>query len=217
MNSIGVRNIFSPRASRIIRALLTNPKREWSVLGLSKETKVGYGHAYRVIETLLKMGLCRRTGTNRIVVANPAELLTRWAGYYDFVLITKVIAYYSPYRDIDDFISKLASISRKGLKYALTLHAGVALVAPYVRPTNVHLYVQDEKMDKFEDLLDLQLTEVGGNVFLIVSYDEGVLYGLQRVRDVLVVSNVQLYVDLYNYPGRGREAAEYLRKKLIGF
>lgn len=214
---MGVRNIFSPRASRIIRVLLTNPKREWSVLGLSKETKVGYGHAYRVIETLLKMGLCRRTGTNRIVVANPAELLTRWAGYYDFALINRVIAYYSPYRDIDDFISKLASISRKGLKYALTLHAGVALVAPYVRPTNVHLYVQGEKMDKFEGFLDLQLTEVGGNVFLIVPYDEGVLYGPQRVRDVLVVSNVQLYVDLYNYPRRGREAAEYLRKKLIGF
>lgn len=214
---MGVRNIFSPRASRIIRVLLTNPKREWSVLGLSKEIKVGYGHAYRVIETLLKMGLCRRTGTNRIVVANPAELLTRWASYYDFALINKVIAYYSPYRDIDDFISKLASISRKGLKYALTLHAGVALVAPYVRPTNVHLYVQDEKMDKFEGLLDLQLTEVGGNVFLIVPYDEGVLYDLQRVRDVLVVSNVQLYVDLYNYPGRGREAAEYLGNKLLVF
>jgi len=214
---MGIRNIFSPRASRILRVLLTHPKREWSVLGLSKETRVGYGHAYRVIETLLNMGLCRRTGTNRIVVTNSAELLARWASYYDFALINKAIPYYSPHRDIDGFIGKLASISRKDLKYALTLHAGAALVAPHVRPANVHLYVGGEKMNKFEELLGLQLTEVGGNVFLIVPYDEGVFYSLQRVRDVFVVSNVQLYVDLYNYPRRGREAAEYLRKELLVF
>ena len=214
---MGVRNIFSPSASRIIRALLTYPKREWSVLGLSKEIKVGYGHAYRVIGTLLKMGLCRRTGNNRIIVANSGELLTRWANYYDFAFINKVVAYYSPYRDIDDFIDKLVFAEGKGLRYALTLHAGAAIMAPYVRPANVHLYVESIKIDEFQQLLDLQLTELGGNVFLVTPYDEGVFYNIQRVREIFVVSNVQLYVDLYNYPARGREAAEYLRKKLIGF
>jgi hypothetical protein len=31
------------------------------------------------------------------------------------------------------------------------------------------------------------------------------------------VSNVQLYVDLYNYPARGREQADFLRERKIGF
>ena len=47
--------------------------------------------------------------------------------------------------------------------------------------------------------------------------DEGVFYKVQRLREVCVVSNVQLYVDLYNYPARGREAGEHLRREVIRF
>ena len=45
--------------------------------------------------------------------------------------------------------------------------------------------------------------------------DEGIFYAIQKIRDKNVVSNVQLYLDLYNYKGRGREQAEYLRDKAI--
>jgi len=58
---------------------------------------------------------------------------------------------------------------------------------------------------------------LGGNVFLVEPYDEAVFYKVQQRKGVWVVSNVQLYVDLYNYPARGREAAEHLRKAVIGF
>lgn len=214
---MGVANIFSPKASRIIRVLLTHPNHKWSVLGLSKEANVGYGHTYRTIKTLLKIGLCRRTETNKIIITNPSELLTRWANYHDFTLLNELSAYYYSFRDINDLIDRLSYANKKGLKYALTLHAGASLVAPYVRPVNVHIYVERMKIGEFEHLLNLQLTELGGNVFLVVPYDEGVFYNIQNVRGVWVASNVQLYVDLYNYPARGREAAEYLRKRLIGF
>jgi len=214
---MNVANIFSPKASRIIRVLLTHPKHKWSVLGLSKEAKVGYGHTYRTIKTLLKIGLCRRTETNKIIITNPSELLTRWANYHDFTLLNELSAYYYPFKDINDLIDRLSHVNKKDLKYALTLHAGASLVAPYVRPVNVHIYVKRMNIGEFKCLLNLQLTELGGNVFLVVPYDEGVFYNVQNVRGVWVASNVQLYVDLYNYPARGREAAEYLRKRLIGF
>ena len=214
---MSVQNVFSPMASRIMRVLLVNPKQEWSILGLSKEAKTGYGHTYRVVKTLLRMGLCRQTETNRVVVANPSELLTRWAGYYDFALLNKVNAYYSPEENLDSFTKRLSAVGKLDERYALTLQAGVSLVTPYVRPVSIHLYVDSEKLGSWQELLGLQLTELGGNVFLVEPYDEGVFYKVQRVRGINVVSSVQLYIDLYNYPARGREAAEHLRKEVIGF
>jgi len=214
---MSVRNIFSPMASRVVRILLVNPKRVWSVLGLSKEAQTGYGHTHRVVETLLRMGLCRKTEANRVVVTNAGELLTRWASYYDFGLLNKVNAYYSLDEDFDGFVRKLSAVGGCGLRYTLTLQAGAALVAPYVRPANIHLYVEPETLDEWQKLLSLRLTELGGNVFLVEPYDQGVFYKVQRLKGVCVVSNIQLYVDLYNYPARGREAAEHLRKQVIGF
>jgi len=214
---MSVQNIFSPMASRVARVFLVDPKREWSILGLSKEAETGYGHTHRVVETLLKMGLCRKTEANRVVVANPSELLTRWANYYDFALLNKVNAYFSPSEDLESFVRKLSSIEKRDFRYALTLQAGAALIAPYVRPVNIHLYIEREKLGEWEKFLGLQLTELGGNVFLVEPYDDGVFYKVQHTKRIDVVSNVQLYVDLYNYPARGREAAEHLRKGVIGF
>lgn len=214
---MSVQNIFSPMASRIVRVLLIEPTHEWSILGISKEAKTGYGHTFRVVKTLVRMGLCRQTETNRVVVANPSELLTRWTGNYDFALLNKVNPFYSLEGDLDSFTKRLSALDEPRLRYALTLQAGVSLVAPYVRPVNIHLYVDLEKLSEWRELLSLQLTELGGNVFLVEPYDEGVFYKLQQVRGINVVSNVQLYVDLYNYPARGREAAEHLRKEAIRF
>jgi len=214
---MSVRNVFSPRASRVVRVFLVNPKQEWSILGLSKEAQTGYGHTYRVVKTLLRMGLCRKTERNRVVVTNAGELLTRWASYYDFALLNRTNAYYSLDEDFDGFIRKLSDAGEHDLRYAVTLQAGASLVAPYVRPANIHLYVEPETLGEWQKLLGLQLTELGGNVFLVEPYDEGVFCKIQRLMEVCVVSNVQLYVDLYNYPARGREAAEHLRKEVIRF
>jgi len=213
---MSVRNIFSPKATRIVRILLTNPEKEWSIFSLSDEAKTAYGHTYRVTKTLMKLALCRQTETSKVKVANPGELLSRWAAYHDFSLLNDVDAYYSMERELDTLLGELPSVVKDGLRYALTLHAGASLTAPYVRPASLHIYIEDEK-EILVKRLGLQPTEMGGNVYLARPYDDGVFYGLQKVREVCIVSNIQLYVDLYNYPARGREAAEHLRKEAIGF
>lgn len=57
----------------------------------------------------------------------------------------------------------------------------------------------------------------GGNLVLVKPYDEGVFMDLQEFEGVRVVSNIQLYVDLYNYAARGREQAEFLRERKLGY
>ncbi|PJA56064.1 hypothetical protein CO165_00260, partial [Candidatus Roizmanbacteria bacterium CG_4_9_14_3_um_filter_33_18] len=62
----------------------------------------------------------------------------------------------------------------------------------------------------------------GANVELYIPYDEGVFYRIQKistsfVKEAPVVSNIQLYMDLFNNPARGAEQAEHLREIKLGF
>ena len=88
-------------------------------------------------------------------------------------------------------------------------------MAPYVRPVDVHLYVSsNDVVEEIAEKLELNPTPKVGNVKFVLPYDEGVFYGTCKVRDVKVVSNVQLYVDLYDFPARGEEAAEMILRVL---
>ena len=101
-------------------------------------------------------------------------------------------------------------------EYAVSGLVGAWLVAPYVRPVDVHLYVSARDMaEEIAGKLGLNPTPRGGNVKFVLPYDEGFFYGTRKVRDVKVVSNVQLYVDLYNFPTRGEEAASRLLELML--
>jgi len=101
-------------------------------------------------------------------------------------------------------------------QYALTLHSGASFVAPFVRYTDIHMYIES-KIDQWIKKLDLRPVESGANIYLITPYDEGVFQGLQIINGKKIVSNIQLYLDLYNYPSRGREQADFLREQKIKF
>ncbi|MFH1654449.1 MAG: hypothetical protein ABIE74_10425 [Pseudomonadota bacterium] len=57
--------------------------------------------------------------------------------------------------------------------------------------------------------------ELSGNINLFVPGDKRVLDDMQTVDGIKIVNNIQLYLDLYKYPARGREQAEHLREQVI--
>jgi hypothetical protein len=63
--------------------------------------------------------------------------------------------------------------------------------------------------------LQFKKVESGANVTLLKPYDEGVLYGLQDINGINVVSDIQLYLDLKSYKGRGEEAAQAIFEQRI--
>ncbi len=113
--------------------------------------------------------------------------------------------------DITKFLEKLKNINSP--EYALTGLAGALLVAPFVRPTNVHMYVNSEEdAGKLAKALALMPVEGSGNVKFAIAKSSGVFYGARNINGVKVVSDVQLYVDLLNYPARGEDAAGEIYK-----
>lgn len=101
-------------------------------------------------------------------------------------------------------------------RYALTLHAGASLVAPFVRFTDVHIYTE-ESVETWIGALDLREVEFGGNFSLLQPYDAGVFYAAHEVDGAVVVGDVQLYLDMCHYPARGREQADFLRERRLKF
>jgi hypothetical protein len=218
-----VHNIFEPKATRVLRALLIAPQRNWTIRGLAKEVEISPGYAHAVISTLVDLGYVARTKHFKIKTVNPTVLLKRWAAYHQYDKTNTFLDYYTFEREVGRFIEQLSSIQSPN--YALTALAGASLIAPHVRPVDIHTYIKKkEEATNLARSLDLQPIPKGGNVKFVIPYDEGVFYGQQTASvrpfnkeegKVNVVSDVQLFVDLYNYPARGLEAAEHLYERIV--
>jgi len=210
-----LRHLFSPRASRVLRAFLEDSKREWTLLHLSREARVSLRTAYLVVNGLQEKAFVEKK-RGAIALLKPGELLDLWAQNYTVDLNQKQ-TYYTFDRSTWKFLEKLAAFARRRRdRYALTLHSGASLVAPFVRFTDIHFYFTGELEDLVQ-ALDLRPVETGGTIHILVPYDEGIFYRLQEIQGLQVVCNTQLYLDLINYPARGKEQADFLRRQKIAF
>ncbi len=103
---------------------------------------------------------------------------------------------------------------KRKYRYGLALFSGARKVAPFVRFMRFFSYVEGN-IENIAKALQLKKVETGANVTLLEPYDEGVFYGLQDIRGINVVSDIQLYLDLKSYKGRGEEAAQAIFEQSI--
>lgn len=82
------------------------------------------------------------------------------------------------------------------------------MVAPLASFKEVHVYARrEEDVAFFEKELALNPAERGANLILMQPYyKNSVYYGSQIVDGLCVVSDIQLYLDLYGYPIPGPRA-----------
>lgn len=210
-----LKRLFAPKSSRIIRALLEQRSERWTLARLAEEATVSLRTTHLVINALEEKAFVeKRRGA--ITLQKPGELLDLWSQDYN-VEKNRQHMFYTFVRSPGELAAKLCAhaVSKKEA-VALTLHSGAAVVAPFVRSPDVHAYFVGDR-ERLVKALDLRPVESGGTVHLLEPYDEGVFYRIQTIRGVRVVCNTQLYLDLINYPARGREQAEVLRRQKLGY
>jgi hypothetical protein len=207
-----VRSIFSPKSSRIVRAMLSSPRRSWRVQELAREAKVSLGLASKLKERLLDLEYASGK-ENGLILSRPGDLLKQWANNYSFRK-NKVYDYFSldEPKELERNLSQYCE--RRGIPYALTLFSGAALVAPYMRYTRGFAYVGND-IGEVADSLGLKQVSSGPNFSILEPYDEGVFYDSREIDGMRVVSDVQLYLDLVGFKGRGEESAEFLFEQRI--
>lgn len=216
-----MKTIFSDKASIIIRAMLEEPNRRWTVRDFEKEFNIGRSRSADVLSGLRRKGYVGGIPSGRLaysVLINKKELLEEWSKLYSFDF-NKIYLYYSSDKAILPRLKKYFENNGIVDKYAFTLHTGANLITNYVNTDSVYCYLD---VQNFKDLaldlrqaLDLKELKRGGNFFLIKPYyKKSVFIKRKKIKGYYSVSYLQLYLDLWNFPQRGREHAEYLLKTL---
>ncbi len=211
-----LKSLFAPRATRVVRVLLANAEHGWRLEELAKAAEVSLGHAHNVVKRLEELAWAVREERQRIYLAKPADLLDAWCEAYSY-RENVVATYLSPERITRRLMAEIVRLAlAEGRRYAFTLHAGAALVAPNIRFPIIHCYLEGAP-DPLARALGLRPGEGEGNVHLLTPYDSGVFYGRLEKSGLSVACLPQLYADLYRYERRGREQAEYLRREAMGY
>ena len=212
----GRRYPFSDKASLILREFLKDPKRQWGVRELAEKIGIDPGYVSRMAKSLSESGYASRDG-GKLRIRSPKEILDDWVGAYDLKR-NEQHRFFVLAPDVKSILRRLRKIDvPREVEYALSVQAGAGLVAPHAVYKEVHMYVRDSGgIDFFKKELDLKEADQGANLVLMMPYyKHSVFYDSREVENLRVVSDIQLYLDLYGYPVRGREQAEHLHEKRL--
>ena len=212
-----LRSLFAPRATRVVRILLSEAGRTWRLEELAKAASVSLGHSHNVVKRLEDLRWVTRDESQRIHLTKAPDLLEAWCESYTW-RVNEMTSYFVPERVSRRLMSDLArAAAGAGRRYAFTLSAGLSLVAPHPRLTAVHCYVEGDPAPIAAALGLRPAAETDGGLHLLTPYDSGVFDGVLEKAGLKVVSLPQLYADLVHYERRGTEQAEHLRREAMGY
>lgn|SRR4030043_1018582 len=210
--------LFNPKAERILRFyLLRDSQKEVGVNSyrdIAKEVAVSLGQLSKVNKKLDEFGLWLEQSKG-LKTIDKTKLFDLWRENYRFER-NKVLSFYS-LMQVPQIEKQLAQFCKtKRIQYALTLFSGANRLAPFTRYNFATSYFSGN-VDQLKRDLEIKEVSTGANLQILMPYDEGVYYKAQEVDSVRVANPIQIYLDLYNHAGRGREQAEFLREKIIKF
>lgn len=214
-------NIYSDKSAVVLDWLLREgiKSRELSVRNVSKEAGVSLGSVQRVFGTLVLKGILQAEGvrtSKKFFLKDSIRLLKSWLEYYSIVKKCKMRTYRSGYQDREELLDSLKK-SNLNKKVALALHSAAEMHR--CKNTNLdtlELYMLDPLIRlELEKKLLLEPQERGYEVLLIEPYYKSLLKNTHDAGSDLSVSpSILTFLDLYHFPLRGQEQAEFMAKRL---
>ena len=216
---------FADRASLVVRTLLDSrdqPERSWGVRELADAAGVGPATVTRVIRELKRRQVVRDRRAGReseIRLTDARALFALWTGAYDWTQ-NRSLSVQAPVGDPLRFLRRFIDAVEVP-RWALTLHSGASLVAPHATWERIHVYVDVQSPDVLPEIADRHGWPVGEDGRLVLMkpyYRDSAWHGAREIQGLPVVSDLQLALDLWHYPLRGREQAEHIlgTQQLLG-
>ncbi|MHB0979187.1 MAG: type IV toxin-antitoxin system AbiEi family antitoxin [Thermoleophilia bacterium] len=210
------RDPFSDKASLVLR-LLMSTREPMGIRQIAEEADLTAGYVSKVAQELERRGYLDRKREG-IALRHATDLLQEWVYSYRKRRPRAGTSYFVAAQHAEELIGRLSQAQVAGSEdYVLTLHAGASLVDRYADFDTVDLYVRNlETAEAIATELGGRAVERAGNLSMRVPYYRvSAFFGKHRVRGLWVASDVQLYLDLYDYPVRGREQAEHLYNRRL--
>lgn len=206
---------FAPKGSRVVRALLVHRERRWRLSELAHLVDVAPGNAHRILSALADRGYIERDRDEYSVV-DAGSLLEAWADASrrpsEYLALPIV-------EDLEGDIRRFINLLHR--KDAVVVSGELAAEAylPYLPAERAVIHVLSaEAWGEVENWKDSRASFLGERDQIFVAQsDPGVAHFGDERDGLPLVSPVQVYVDLAADRGRGREAAEQLRREVLGF
>lgn len=207
---------FPPKSSRIVRAMLHEPKRGWQVseLATHPDVDVSVGLVSKVKRALVRESYAI-VRDRLLYLKQPLDLLAAWTRKYPGPAGERQFYMRGETEEIE---SKIADwCEQSNIEYALARFSAAWRHAPEVRYTVASIYVGSEALGPrwLESLrVDCGAKEVesGANLVLLTPQDRSV-FVRPLAAPQQTTSPLQTYLDLQSMAGRGSEAAEAVFKK----
>lgn len=213
---------FSPKSSRIVRAMLSEPARDWRVRQLAEHVSVdvSLGLVSKVKRKLIEEGFVIEW-KRRLYVRDPIGLLNAWTEKYRGP--TEQIPFFV--RGDSDAAEKAVSqwCEDNSMSCRLAGFSAAWRLAPEVRYHVAQVYV--EASGFASGLLNLlqkygaKRVDSGANLMLWKPFDRSALAFAPDQPDPLkkekTTSPIQTYLDLKTLAGRGEEAADALYSRWL--
>jgi hypothetical protein len=216
------KNIYQRASSQVLHALLVGHNREWHINDLAAISNVSPSTAHSVVSELEQIGWMSRTGAgprSRRQLTEPGELLDAWSARYslDAYQFSRFHLWSSSPEKARASITEV--LSSQGVHSALTLTTGAQYVAPQVSPDPVSYLIVPDVPDvrNIVRSTGAKAVEAGGNICLLITDSRSPLMFPQSIDRAIIASDIQLYLDLFAWPRRGKEQAAELRLSRIGF
>ena len=181
------------------------------VRSIAEEVGLSPGYVSKVVQELERRGYAARRKEG-IALRHGEELLKDWLVAYR-KRSSETWNYFVPATSAEAVMIAMKESSQldDGM-YALSLQAGASLIVRHAEFDSVDAYVREEAMaESMARDLGARQVERGANLRLsLPHYRVSAFYGVRDSAGLPVVSDLQLYLDLYDYPLRGREQAEKL-------
>lgn len=203
------RSPFSDKASLIIRELLRSNQSSLGVRELAIKLGLDPGFVSRMLNVLEDRQYIQRNESS-IIVINPEEILYDWVNYYNYRK-NEIHSYFYLSENPAEILDKIRDnefLNRSS--YLLSLQAGANELIPFSMFNEIHIYIENVEIEKiFSEELELKKIDKGANIhFMLPYFKHSVFFQQQRSYYLKIVSDLQLFLDLYHYPKRGREQAE---------
>lgn len=200
---------FSPKSTRLSRALLHSPDRTWRQSELANETGLSQGLLSRLLNHAARQGWVEgKRGDWKLT--NLGSLLDAWERDDHFSKRVTLRQYSTLEPDLRVIAHRL--IEQTHGELAFTQWFAASLRYPYADVHIVTAYRREFPTEEEQRTLSYREVDDGGKIWIAIPRDDGVFRSIQKVDGLSLVSDAQIYLDLIHAGLRGPDQAKALRQ-----
>ena len=217
-------NIYADRSALVLDWVLRIgvDRPQFAIREVVRDRSVSVGLVQKVFEVLVMNGFLQTVGVRtakRFTIKKPELLLKNWLDHYSIIKKCKMRTYKTGFSNTHELLKELMNSDFKN-KVALSLHAAAEVYG--TKNTNLQtleFYLLDSGVrPQLEEFLQLEPQERGYEILLIDPYYKSLLkYSLkdQSIKKMAVSPTLLTFLDLYHFPLRGIEQAEFMAERLL--